>query len=624
MDIVKWTIETLVDACSACPTHGVKLEIPKFQRRREWKRYQEEELINTMHNNISIGVLQVYYLEKQSDCDVYLLIDGLHRVSTLVNYYNDVFGYESTKNIIEEIIDETVIMCDESIDEEDVKIRSICKQWFCEKQLISYNDLLSKNYKSKKDELIEIIKKYVSKSNCDDVYTIIMKMTKKFTKKIGLKKSIIPVIINTCDIKNIPLLFSKINQGGTPLSNTDILAATWYNDERITINNTKITDNVKSHYNEMKKENNEMELFDDINHDNNTYNIYEYLIGLHSALLNTYENTFYSLIKNKELIFKIVSCCFYADISKQSIEKIKDKIKILDLDEFERKILWAIKFISETFDSIVILTNGSKVKLIVRESQFYIALIGLCFRNEIEILNDVDKYKNLFRMHLLHDKVSETSFNAKSISLIVEDRSYMFSINEKEFNQKIDKFIYESIRTTGKRDRVSNVSLLILSILHSRECEDLDNVKSYDSCNIILKKHIDDYNKTHGIMEQISINSLGNLVIYQINKKKKGLNETIIDYMKNMNMTTSEIDEYIICDDDLIYNQDDDEIDKKIYNNFLKSRCDMIKNEIIDKYKECFKNKKKVEEEKEQLDSNIREKTTEKPQIIKLNKKKQK
>ena len=51
MDIEKWNIEDLVDACSLKPIGNKKIKIPTIQRRRAWTQNQESELIETLKLN---------------------------------------------------------------------------------------------------------------------------------------------------------------------------------------------------------------------------------------------------------------------------------------------------------------------------------------------------------------------------------------------------------------------------------------------------------------------------------------------------------------------------------------------------------------------------------------------
>ena len=278
MDIQKWNIETLIDACSGSPEGNKKLIIPKFQRRREWKKEQEDELIETMKfNNISIGALQLFHLDNVKKMDKYLLVDGLHRCSTLTKYYNNPFLFGTTKTVIANIIKELQEKYGKTYSKSEIE--KMCNTWFCVETLGEYNEFVTeKIFVEKFDDLKDHVKGFVDKKDVDQIAKLLLAKTKELSKEVDISKTHIPVILNTGDMKYLAILFKRLNQNGTPLKPCDILAAKWYDSKKIEIKNVYIVEEIKNHYKELKSENNDMEIY--IDDDGKLFGAYEYIIGL--------------------------------------------------------------------------------------------------------------------------------------------------------------------------------------------------------------------------------------------------------------------------------------------------------------------------------------------------------
>ena len=65
------------------------IEIPKFQRGLVWNEDKKKEFIKTLKAGLPIGVL----LLSKGENGKYLVIDGLQRFTTMVEYSRDYFSY---------------------------------------------------------------------------------------------------------------------------------------------------------------------------------------------------------------------------------------------------------------------------------------------------------------------------------------------------------------------------------------------------------------------------------------------------------------------------------------------------------------------------------------------------
>jgi len=598
MNIEKWDIETLIDACSSKPKGHKKLKIPKFQRRREWKSYQEDELIETMKSNqISIGVLQLYKLDFEKKMEIYLLVDGLHRVTTLSKYFKNPFSFGRTKKLIDNIANEIVQKYEKSYDKDELK--KLCDKWFNEKNLESYQEfVVDKTYSDsdKSDYLEKIISKLSDKKDKDNMCKMFKTKTKVLRDSMDISKSIIPVILNVGDISILPILFKRINQNGTPLTPCDVLAAKWYASDKIEVKNKDIVECIKTYYSDMRSENNGMEIYNNDNDNNTMFTTYEYIIGLKRYLFDQFEDTFLEHITNKEFMFKLLSCCFFGNMSKKSIERIREKITEENLSELEKKLEWSIKFVADALDPIIIFKTGDKCKILIREVPIILGLITLSYKYKTQIEKNKDYYKKIFQMNLLNDKISETNFNTQIIKSILKNKKYLSRVHKEEFIGKFNGYISNGIKQRGKNDKITTLSQFVLMFVKNIK----DNSEEYELGNIVLKKKINEFNKENK-GKQLPLNFLGNLCLYGYSEEKRKPKETIVEYLNKQNISDNDIYENVlymgenIDYDDIIQQQ---EITEKYYIQFLKVRSGKIRDIIINEYKKCFVDENNNEEEK--------------------------
>jgi hypothetical protein len=555
----------------------------KFQRHRTWNHEQENQLIDTMkNNNLSIGALELYHIGNKNNKECYLLVDGLHRATTLTKFCMNLFDFKFTKSLINNIKNEINDKYKKSYDKEN--INNLCNKWFNYSILGSFNDfVVEKLFNEKHKELEKIIKSICDDKDVESISNMIMIKTRELAKHIDISKTFIPVILNVGGIDVLPLLFERINKGGTPLTGCDILAARWYNCNKIDIHNKEIIEHIKLHYDDLQEENNGMELFYDKKE--KLYTIYEYVIGLDRYLCDKYDNTFLHHISDKEFIFKLLACCLIGNITKKSIDQLKDKIlEIDDLSEFENTLEYSINFVSNAIDDIILIGT----KTLVKEIPFFISLIALTYKNKNKIEKNESFYKNTYQLNLLNDKLSEVNFSTSIIRTIVNDKKYMSKVDKNEFIEKFKRFFTNSNKSIGKQDRMSNTSLLILNYITTFKCNDDDT--EFEIGYIIPKKVLLSFNKVEKSI--LSINCIGNLCLYPSGEHKRGLKESINTYLSDQDISDTDAStKYLYLNNSIDYDDiiDRHELTNKYYNEFLKFRCSNMMNILLDIYSKYLK-----------------------------------
>lgn len=596
VDIDKWNIDDLIDACSENPKKKKRIVIPKFQRNRVWESIKENELIDSLERKFPIGSLTLYKIN-QNDCEEYVLLDGLQRTITLIKYINDPLGFELIKKHIVTFIKD---ICNKFTKHDKNMLESICQEWFDKKQLGDYNQIKNKNYAktSKINWLRNKIKQKNKKINDDEIDEIIDCITDKtndLANKINISELKIPVMICFCNERDIQDIFERLNKNGTILKEYQILAATWSSPGKIIkikVASEKIRNYITQYYDELKKDSQQLNIFcnDDIG-DNNEYNLYEYLIGLYKLLENKhpYIKDKFGSKNDYEFIFKLTSACINGDINSISdIPKNHEKIK-----EMEKYISKTIEFVMEALKPIMCYkTITNKERYIFKpDTNQFINLIAVCYNNRDIINKNHEYYKNLLKIHMVYDfligryKHGTKSYNKSYIT----NNIYIQKISKQSFINMFDTYIERICEKKSLLRVVNQTDKLILILVRNIKYNANDVLEiSFDFEHIIPVSNVKKFcekNKT-----SLPINHLGNLCYLDANKNRIKKNLSLFSYLKNEKKTNTEICEKYIYVDTEKHNQliENLNINDKDFMNFVNERAKEIKNILIENYNDCF------------------------------------
>lgn len=594
VNIDKWTLYDLIDACLGEPnnTKKIRLLIPKFQRRRAWSKQQEDELIDTLKlNSISIGTLQLFHkVDDSKKAQDYILVDGLHRVTTLLNYYKNPFSFQRTEKLIKQICDDLSEKFSARNKKQDCQ--RLCLNWFSFTILGNYDDFVGeKKYVDKFDTLKKDVKKYINEKDIDECVKYMTEKTRELAKNCDISKSVIPVIFNSGNLDMLPLLFRRINKNGTPLTSCDILACSWHGSDKIKIKNKRIVEQVNEYYDEMKKENNGIEICPDEEKQNNKFTIFEYILGLQRDIFKSHSDTFIKYISDKEFLFRVISACLFEDMTKNSINKIKNKLLDQDLEHFEERLIWAVKYVIKILDPFSVLSGETKY-VIMKDIPLIATFIAIAFNNKNAISKKESYYKKIFIGHMLNHKLSEKSLNSKTMKHIISTKLFMKEIDKKEFADNIERF-FNSQNNLKNTNLVSkSLKMLVNQALFVITHKNYSQIP-VDIDYIIPKKIITKYINSN--LKYVPVNITSNMVIRPIFEKKRKPNQSLLTYLvdedidiktiydKYLFVTESELDDFEGLVEDLEFEPID-------YIKFIKIRSDNIKKQFLNYFKDVIIN----------------------------------
>lgn len=85
-NVESWTIQELLDALQITPTKKSKIKIPSYQRNLVWRQTQKKLLIDSIKRGLPVGALLLYHEKVEENYNIYHLIDGLQRSTSIKSY----------------------------------------------------------------------------------------------------------------------------------------------------------------------------------------------------------------------------------------------------------------------------------------------------------------------------------------------------------------------------------------------------------------------------------------------------------------------------------------------------------------------------------------------------------
>nr|WP_255347152.1 DUF262 domain-containing protein [Thermoactinomyces sp. Gus2-1] len=261
------------------------MELPKFQRNLVWKEKNKIEFIESLKKGYPFGTLLLYKQEDKDD--IFSLIDGLQRSSTIKDYYEQPTKYFPRSNIDDTLCKKILSYVDNntsknnSEDDLVVILKDYIYKWVIEQKSFDESDGFSAS------DLAEYLDEHFFNNELDKTaFRNIRKCLAEFTDAVKEESNInevsIPVLVYYGDEENLPEIFELINSKGTKLNKYQIYSAVW--NKTFKIHNAEIISMIKRKYDKAIEDGFEIKDYDPDNIDNADFNLFEYLFGLGKLL----------------------------------------------------------------------------------------------------------------------------------------------------------------------------------------------------------------------------------------------------------------------------------------------------------------------------------------------------
>jgi len=210
-DYDKFTLNDIIE--------GNKIVVPSFQRNVVWKDGKRKEFINTLRAGNPFGSILVH-----KENDKYILIDGLQRISTIKDFYNNPFKYFSYEDINLELVMEIIkydFMAKNIIFS---KNDSVALKRCEEVQKFIFEKISEK--KDWNDIMYDTLENF-GITNDRNISAFFSQLKDDFTAKLNIDSLIVPTIIYKGPSEELSNVFFHLNTGGVNLSKYETLSASW-------------------------------------------------------------------------------------------------------------------------------------------------------------------------------------------------------------------------------------------------------------------------------------------------------------------------------------------------------------------------------------------------------------
>ncbi|TCN18935.1 DUF262 domain-containing protein [Mesobacillus foraminis] len=613
-------VQDIVDGINAQVDNtnvAMKIRVPKIQRNLVWSQSQKEKFIDTLKQGFPFGSLLLY----KKGSEDYLLVDGLQRTSTILEYSLKPTQYFSKNEIKDHYITSLLSIFPTLSSSDEEKVREKIEQWVKGKNGFTESEKFS-SYNLVKFLESQLLSENISLSN--ELFEEIMDILSRFIDSVksfsDISKIEMPVVVYHGEESNLPEIFERINSKGTKLNRYQIFAATW--EKEFQIQNKSIIDAIKLKYEKLIESGFVIDNYDS----NNLYQIdtkftlFEYLFGVGKFIQKTYPMLFGRPKEGNEdstdsLGFNIVSIC--RGVASQELKSLEDRMLEIDINRFETAFLQAIDFVQTALSPVLAFQAhrakrhiAGDYKIFHGESQI-VALIGSVFHIRFDQnLSERSTWKqdkirllNTLPAHYLYDLLRDYwrgSSDSKlkqiivdpiknNIGSLIDNLRYGQLIPKEQWNSILTVWFEEQLnRKESKRINIGDKEILFLKYLY-KNIFTFDETYSLYEIDHVLP--IERLRKAAVNLNGLPISCVANLAFIPKESNNRKQDKTFYEYLtylkEKCGHTDKQIEEqrslfdrllFISCDELIIPKQKNaDNITREWYTFVLRKRFERMK-----------------------------------------------
>jgi hypothetical protein len=611
-----WTLKDIGTAVDQENEHGRWfIRLPKFQRSLVWNESQKLSLIDSLYRGFPIGTLLTFQTENKSGRRIVLeAVDGLQRITTIVDYLKEPLSYAPVELLFEpDFIEQVASALGLSVDDngiseatnrltvwlQAVKVPKPNLGWnftFFEEIVRRGNPTISENFSEIQNVFHDAI------TNASEIIA-------------DINTSKIPVITYTGPIENIPTIFERINNQGTQLSKYEIFASTWINAQTV-VSNAEVRRAVKEKYDILLAAGYEITGYDSSDEIlPDQFNLYEYLFGLGKVLAKKYPYLFSNSHNADEInpiafvLYTVILRLRVSDMASLASKMPRDANGLIDPTLIEECIFYSceqvekrlrpylrLKF-NSTSDTIFIPHSQNQILSFVIQHLLNSRDLSDWSLSESNISNEIiDSVSS----HYLYDIVRNSwrgSGDSRLSSLAWEETGKVSSYYAKPVGKKL---FSEALRTwheeiLGKKQREraslsSSVKAALVFVYANIVTVSEDEAISFEIEHIYPVGYLSERIKKTG-NDGWPISSIGNLMILPkpINRiKGKNLLGDFLPTLKSASALTNtqleQVQKFLIHPQWQSISRTPN-ISKSAYVEFCKKRLDIMENILINEFK---------------------------------------
>lgn len=398
-----------------------KIEIPRFQRGLRWSKEKQKAFIKTLKAGLPIGTLLLY--PKDSGKDKYLVVDGLQRFTTMLQYTKNPFEFVEQDEFSDSDL-MTIILSSK-----DAKEIYDGYQGKAQKQVLDeMRNIITANIKGRQsdDNFFTLTSKttkqlcqevaILPKEDYEQISTAVSRIIDKIEKEAAIDDIEIPLIIFKGEKSELADIFQKLNQEGVKLSKYEVFAATWLN-HFVTVNNDSEFINYVIKKYDVAQDDSQLEIADyDAEEIKKTgqLTIFEYAFALGKALKNSCKMLFPSVKDNEVdsigfLILTEIMNVPYQEMGSLADELLKYK-DVLDYRKLKDAVIDAARNVEDAIK--IYLTSPAKngKKSLACHAEYQVASYIIA----------------IFKLKYDLDTVNGLKVNDKNKKVIANIRQYLY------------------------------------------------------------------------------------------------------------------------------------------------------------------------------------------------------
>ena len=501
-----------------------KIEIPRFQRGLVWNDDKKGEFIRTLKAGLPIGVL---LLSKRGD--KYLVIDGLQRFTTMIDYSKDFFKYISSEEITDSDLMAIILSSSDAkaiYDDYPATVQ--------QKMRDDMRKIVAKNISGGQDKNYLQISRAVANQLCkeismlpdkdlDNIIDSVYAVIDRISQSAQIDDITIPLIIFKGKEDELADIYQKLNQEGVRLSKYDVFAATWI-DHYVTVkNDPSFIEYIIKKY-ERSKEDSNLDIADydpDEMKRPGKLTVFEYAFAVGKALMEKCKKLFPRVddAKIDSIGFLILAELMGLSSPKMNLlAETMEKYKALDYKKLKDAILEVGSIVESALGSYIEAPSKSKASLACH-SEFQLAsYIIVIFKLKYELTPEnglVQRQKNksiscvkdFLYKHYLFDILRGywAGSGDSKIEDIIADPStcrYTRDVAKDEFEMAISSWL-DAANDKPKQMQVPMESKLFLNYLLRGRVHNVGKT-AYDIEHCVPKDVVRRYYLDKGIMVPMS------------------------------------------------------------------------------------------------------------------------
>lgn len=550
------------------------ITLPKFQRGVVWNMSQKAQLIDSIFQGFPVGALLGYQTgEKETTGkkprDVYELVDGLQRTTTIINFLETPLVFAP----IDELIDEETLAVIAStyfgrVSEDSLQLTKLSvEKWLREVGTTLREDGFTESR----------FQRYMREVPGIDAESYRLSQTPEFQDHIEswlgkieflvaqIQNVRVPMVIYTGPQQNVPEIFERINTQGIKLSKYEKFAAAWLHFST-KIENPDIVSSIQAKYQSLIARGYVVaDIGDNDQVDPDDFNLFEYLFGLGKLLSKKFTYLFPESKEPDEspsLAFVIATVAHGLKISQMGslakcLKERQEGAGPLVLSGFEKAVIESAHEVEKALKAFmrVNLNNQGSSARFLPHSQNQIISMVVRYMIETHDTRDwakkVSKNKDIllanFKAFYLYDiiqgrwsgsgdsKLWDVCWEGNEGEAIgrVPSNQYLIAPSREQWSSVLDAWHGSQLQKSQReRERVTGEAKLFLKYVYSDIVTVAqDETQSFDIEHLYSVAHLSEVIRANDSDDGWPMSAVGNLAILPVEINRKKGSQMIGDYL---------------------------------------------------------------------------------------------